>query len=124
MDGADHPGVKVIGWFLMVVFAAGLGIHLWIANEQEKKDAWDIVPIGARCETLGTEERTYGGGAVFCASFPHYGIQIWSRSDADLAAPVPTPVDAREAQVRVCMHQARLDRRNCEAGIEQYEPAR
>ena len=124
MEGADHPAVKIFGWILLLVVAAVMGLYLWIANVQEKRDAWDIVPIGARCETLGAEERTYGGRAVFCAAFPHYGIQIWSRSPADLAAPVPTPADALEAQVRVCMHQARLDQRNCEAGIAQYEQAR
>ncbi len=122
MEGADPPGVKVIGWFLMVVLAAGMGIFVWIANEQEQRDAWEIVPIGARCETLGVEERTYGGDAVFCAAFPRYGLQIWSRKEADVEAPTPVPADPREAQVLVCMRQSGLERQNCAAAIEQYEP--
>ncbi|MGU3502730.1 hypothetical protein [Mycobacterium sp. C31M] len=122
MDDADeHPGVKIMGWILMAVFVAGMGIHLWIANEQDRRDAWDIVPIGARCETLGAEERTYDDRPVYCVAFPDYGLQVWSWRQVDLQAPVPAPAGPFEAQVRVCMHQAQLDERNCAAAIRQYE---
>jgi hypothetical protein len=122
MEGADHPAVKVFGWVLMAVIVAVFGLLLWISNTQyQREEAWDIVPIGARCAALGAEERTYGGDVVFCAAFPRYGLQIWSRKAVDVVAPTPAPVDPREAQVLVCMRQAGLDRQNCAAGIEQYE---
>lgn len=71
---------------------------------------------------LGVEERTYGGDAVFCAAFLRHVLQIWSRKEADVEAPTPAPADPREAQVLVCMGQSGLERQNCAAAIEQYEP--
>ena len=122
MEGADHQAVKIFGWVLMAVIAAVFGLLLWISNTQyQREEAWDIVPIGAQCASLGIEERTYGGDAAFCSAFPSYGLQVWSRKKADVPAPTPAPADPREAQVLVCMQQSGLDRQNCAAGIAQYE---
>lgn len=124
MAQREHPGVKVIGWILVAVLVAAFGGYVWISEGYlEREEAWETVPVGARCEPLGAEERTYGGRAVFCVAFPHYGMQVWSWSQAELAVPVPAPADARQAQIRLCTHQSRLDERNCAAGIARYEGA-
>jgi hypothetical protein len=124
MEGADHPGVKVIGWIIVAMLVGAFGFYVFVSEGHlDREESWDIVPIGAQCATLGVEERTYGGDAVFCAAFPRYGLQVWSRKETDVPAPAPAPADPREAQVLVCMQQSGLDRQNCAAGIEQYELA-
>ena len=120
-DAHQHLGVRVVGWILVVVLCAAFALYVWASEGYgDPEPTWDTVPIGARCQTLGTEERTYDGRAVYCVSFPHYGIQIWSWSEADLAAPVPAPADPREAQIRVCMHQSGLDQRKGAGGFARY----
>lgn len=124
MEGADHPGVKVIGWIILAMLVGAFGFYVFVSEgHADREEAWDIVPIGGRCESLGAEERTYGGDAVFCAPFPRYGLQVWSRKETDVPAPTPAPADPREAQLLGCMQQSGLDRQNCAAGIEQYELA-
>jgi serine/threonine-protein kinase len=121
-DPSDHPGVRILGVLIVGVSAAALAFVAWFSEKHTaERDAWDIVPIGARCADLGVEERTFADKAAFCASFPRYGLQVWSLSRADVKAPTPAPLDPREAQIRVCMQQSKLDQRNCEAGIRQYE---
>lgn len=121
-DGPQHPGVKVVGWLIIVVMSAAFGTYVWFSEGyHEPEEVREAVPIGGRCENLGAQERTYDGRVVFCVPFPDFGIRVWSWSDTALAAPVPMPVNTRQAQIRVCMHQARLDERNCAAGIDHYE---
>jgi serine/threonine-protein kinase len=122
-DASDHPSVRIFAYVMLGVVGAVMLFVWWFSEKQTRAtETWDIVPIGARCETLGVEERTFGHDkAAFCAPFPRYGLQVWSLSRADVKAPTPAPLDPREAQIRVCMEQLRLDQRNCEAGIRQYE---
>lgn len=124
MESADHPGVKVIGWIIVVMLVGAFGFYVFVSEGHlDREEAWGIVPIGGQCASLGAEERTFGGDAVFCAAFPHYGLEIWSLTTTDVPVPVPRPNNSREAQVQVCMQQSGLDRHNCAAGIEQYELA-
>ncbi|WP_194166876.1 hypothetical protein [Mycolicibacterium sp. P9-22] len=112
----------MIGWIIVAMLVAAFGFYVFVSEGHlDREEPWDIVPVGAQCATLGAEERTYGGDAVFCAAFPRYGLQVWSRKET--AVPAPAPADPREAQVLVCMRQSGLDRQNCTTGIEQYELA-
>ena len=122
-DASAHPSVKIFAYVMLGVVGAVMAFILWFSEKQSRiTETWDIVPIGARCETLGVEERTFGHDEpAFCTSFPHYGIQVWSTSPDDVETPIPAPLDARAAQIQLCMEQLRLDQRNCEAGIRQYE---
>lgn len=115
------------GVLAVVAVAAAAGAVYLLGRDSDKTSAapasptLPVVVIGANCATMGAAGVTDSGAPAYCAELTDTSSLIWSKYQGQFDSPsVPTGMDAREANVRVCVEQTKQSAEECSADIDRH----
>ncbi|MBO0679772.1 serine/threonine protein kinase [Mycolicibacterium sp. S2-37] len=121
-----HRGWLVGAGVLAVVAIGAAAAAAWLMGRDSDRAAAPTAPsvpvvvIGANCSTMGAAGVTETGAQAYCAELTDTNKMIWSKYEGQFDSPsVPTGMDPREANVRVCMEQTHQSAQDCSQDIDQ-----
>ncbi|WP_422743941.1 serine/threonine-protein kinase [Mycobacterium sp. WMMD1722] len=124
-QGQGRRGWLVGAGVLAVVAVVAAGSAIWLLGRDSDKTAapasptMPVVVIGANCATMGAAGVTNTGAPAYCAELTDTNQTIWSKYQGQFDSPsVPTGMDPREANVRVCVEQTKRSAADCSAEID------